>query len=161
FDAITVKQVKEALISLGSPTNIAELIARCCTIDKRLRQGTHCAPSLANIVCRQLDVDLMTLAHGCGARYTRYADVLTFSGEGVPTSQQVQEILQRHGFKLRDGRCYTQRRGHCQYVTGLTVDHTDRPRLPRKMKRNMRLILHYIGKYGVDNHFSRVRPGHT
>jgi Reverse transcriptase (RNA-dependent DNA polymerase) len=156
FDAITVEQVKQGFASLGSTPRMAELLASACTIAGRLRQGTRCAPALANLVCRQLDVDMVTLATALGARYTRYADDLTFSGETVPSSEQVRGILQRHGFELRDDRCYSQHRGHCQYVTGLTVNHPERPRLPRRMKRNMRLVLYYVEKYGIDDHLQRV-----
>lgn len=155
FDSITVEQVRDGLESLASPPAMASLIASVCTIDGRLRQGTHCAPILANLVCRQLDVDMLTLAAAYGGRYTRYADDLTFSGEDVPTSEQVRALVERHGFQLRDGRCYRQQKGRTQYVTGLTVAD-ERPRLPRKMKRNMRLVLYYVEKYGIDSHLART-----
>jgi RNA-directed DNA polymerase len=156
FDAITVEQVEQSFALLGSPRRMASVLARVCTIDGRLRQGTRCAPALANLVCRHLDVDLQMIATTTDAWYTRYADDLTFSGDEVPNSDQVRDLLHHHGFELRDDRCYTQRRGHGQYVTGLTVNDAERPRLPRQMKRRMRLVLHFVQKYGVEEHFAWV-----
>ncbi len=156
FDAITAEQVRLSFASLGSPPAMAELLGRACTIDGALRQGTRCSPALANLVCRQLDVDMTTLGVAEGATYSRYADDMTFSGDRVPASADIEAIVKRHGFALRDGRCHLQQRGRGQYVTGLTVSTAEAPRLPRRLKRRMRLVLHYIARFGVDNHFARA-----
>ena len=157
FDAITVEQVQRGLVSLGAPPNVAELLARAGTIDGFLRQGTRCSPAIANLVCRPLDDGLLALAGAHRATYTRYADDLTFSGEKVPDAAAVQAIVEQHGFKLRDGRCYLQHRGRSQFVTGLFVGDTQRARLPRRLKRRLRQILHFVEKFGTDGHFGR--PG--
>src|SRR5690606_30060926 len=112
-----------------------------------------CSPVLANLVCRQLDGDLLALAAAHGAVYTRYADDIALSGERMPESAAVEAILAQHGFALRDGRCYLQRQGRAQFVTGLHVGDASRARLPRPLKRRLRLILHYVEKFGVDGHF--------
>jgi hypothetical protein len=154
FDSITAAQVQRGLISLGAPAAMADLWSRACTIDGYLRQGTRCSPALANLVCRQVDVDLLALAGVHGSTYTRYADDLTFSGKQTPSSEEVGAVLSQHGFSLRDGRCYSQRRGHAQFVTGLYVGDEKRPRLPSRLKHRLRLILHFVEKYGIDEHFS-------
>lgn len=156
FDAITVAQVKRGFISLGANEEVAHLLARVCTIDGNLRQGTRCSPVLANLVCMELDVALLALATSHGSTYTRYADDLTFSGDSVPSSDAVKAVLKQHGFELRDGRCYVQRRGHGQFVTGLHVGDSLRPRLPRRLKRRLRLVLHCIDKFGTDAHFAHA-----
>ncbi len=155
FDSITTTQARQSLISIGAREEIAQVVARACTIDGYLRQGTRCSPALANIVCSHLDLDLIRLGRLHGSRYTRYADDLTFSGEDTPTSESVAAVLNQHGFKLRDGRCYTQRRGRGQFVTGLHVGNNDQPRLPRRLKRRLRLVLHYVEKFGIEAHFKR------
>ena len=156
FDSITVEQVRAALTVVGARIEIADLLSRFCTIDKRLRQGTRCAPTIANLVCRGLDEDLRALAHGHECRYTRYADDVTLSGDEVPGTDEIDAIFTRHGFRLRRGRCYVQTRGKSQFVTGLTIGHSDQPRLSRYSKRRMRLILHFMGKYGSRGHFAKV-----
>ncbi len=160
FDAITLDQVKFGFVSLGARDDIADLLARLCTIDGRLRQGTRCAPALANLVCSELDNAMLTLAGSCGATYTRYADDLTFSGDDVPEPNAIMAILRRHGFELRDGTCYVQHRGRKQFVTGLHVGDAMGPRAPRRLKRRLRLVLHFVERFGTDAHFSRraTRP---
>ena len=156
FDAITDGQVRDGLVALGATASIAALVSRACTIDGRLRQGTRCSPALANLVCRQLDLDLVLLAGTTGSTYTRYADDLVFSGDKVPTSDAVAGVLERHGFTLRDGRCHVQIRGCSQFVTGLHVFDGGKPRLPRRLKRRLRLVLHYVERFGLDAHFEHA-----
>lgn len=156
FDSITVAQVETSLLTIGVNKRIAEVISRGCTIDGLLRQGTRCSPALANLVCRHLDQDFLVLAQKHGARYTRYADDITFSGDAIPDAEGVAEILNQNGFTLRDGRCYTQYKGRSQFVTGLYVGDSERPRLPRQLKRRLRLVLHFVEKFGTDEHFERT-----
>ena len=66
-------------------------------------KAPRCSPAVANLVCRQLDVDLLLLAGTTQSIYTRYADDLVFSGDTVPDSSAVANIVERHGFALRDG----------------------------------------------------------
>lgn len=154
FDTITTKQVTLALVSFGAQPKIADILARSCTIDGFLRQGTRCSPALANLVCDKLDREMLSLAESCKSTYSRYADDITFSGENIPTSDAVEFILKNNEFLIRDGRCYIQKQGRSQFVTGLTIADEVQPRLPRLLKRRLRLILHYINKYGDEAHFS-------
>ena len=150
FDAIHEQQVELAFVSLGCSASVAKFLAQCCTIDGVLRQGTRCSPAIANLVCRGLDDDLLRLASARGAVYTRYADDMTFSGDSVPGPDSIKVVIEGYGFKLRGGDCITQRRGRRQYVTGLSVADKTAPRLPKRMKRQLRQILHYVDKYGFD-----------
>ncbi|WP_081077959.1 reverse transcriptase family protein [Burkholderia pseudomultivorans] len=154
FDSITTNQITQNLITVGAAPEAASLIAKSCTIDGLLRQGTRCSPILANLVCRSLDADMISLAQSIGAKYTRYADDLTFSGDQTPSSDSVDAIITQHGFTLRDGRCYLQQKGHRQYVTGLTVADTAQPHLPKRLKSRLRLVMHYIERNGVRAHFA-------
>ncbi len=156
FDSITVDQVWAAFISAGSPPDLAHVLAKACTIDGYLRQGTRCAPAIANLVCQHLDLDMLALAAGPKASYTRYADDLTFSGSMVPHTDSVRSILQKYGFDLRGGKCITQTRGRNQYVTGLTIADKTQPRLPRSLKRRLRLEMYYIQKFGIDGHVANL-----
>jgi hypothetical protein len=156
FDAITTNQVKAALIAAGASVALATTLAQGCTIDGLLRQGTRCSPTLANLVCRKMDATMVDLATAHECVYTRYADDMTFSGSQVPEDDAIIQILESNGFELRDGRCYRQYKGRSQYVTGLTVSDSSRPRLPRRLKHRLRLIFHYIGKYGLDEHWNRL-----
>jgi RNA-directed DNA polymerase len=155
FDNITLDHVQSAFRRLGSITSMANLLARLSTIDGYLLQGTRCSPAIANVVCHDLDAELLALAGTVSAVYTRYADNLTFSGDRVPAGADVDGAVRRCGFELRDP-CTEQLRGRRQFVTGLAVGDAH-PRLPRKLKQQMRLVMYFVEEYGVDAHFENAR----
>lgn len=156
FDSITVDQVDEALRALGCTPPVANTLARVCTLNGQLPQGSSASPILANLVCRYLDTDLNTLAAANHCKYSRYADDITISGDQVPAGGEVETVLKRHGFLTRNDKCRIQRRGRSQYVTGLTVVDKTSPRVPRLMKRRLRLELHYAERYGVESHLEHI-----
>lgn len=156
FDAITTEQVRNAFVAEGTAIPMADMLSRACTIDGLLRQGTRCSPTIANLVCFDMDNSFLRLARSHNCVYTRYADDLTFSGDQVPSDESVREILESRGFKLRDDTCYRQYKGRSQFVTGLTIADPIRPRLPARLKRRLRLMMYYIKKHGLADHWDRV-----
>ncbi|MEP7306840.1 MAG: reverse transcriptase family protein [Acidobacteriota bacterium] len=156
FDAIGAERVAGAFVSLGCEPSIAELLSKVCTLMGRLPQGASTSPILANLVSAALDLDLTRLAATQHLRYSRYGDDLTFSGEQAPTPDAIRRLLSAHGFALREDKVRTQRRGKCQYVTGLSIIDPAGPRIPRKTKRQLRLELYYAKKYGIAGHQERT-----
>lgn len=155
FNSITETQISQAILSLGADRPIAEILARLCTIDGYLLQGTRCSPIVSNIVCGNLDLAMLQLARVTSSTFSRYGDNITFSGTTPPASSIIKELVEGNGFFLRDSGCYTQYRGARQFVTGLSVVDDVKPRLPKQMKRKLRLIAYFIKKYGDDHfHFS-------
>lgn len=161
FDSITTDQIEEAFRALGCKSSIANTLARVCTLNGQLPQGSSASPILANLVCRHLDTDLNTLAAANHCKYSRYADDITISGDQVPDVREIESLLNRHGFSLRNEKSRIQRRGRSQYVTGLTVVDKTSPRVPRVMKRRLRLELHYADRYGVSSHLEHTRSEDT
>jgi len=168
FDSITTEQVLGAFIRLGCKKDIATLLTKICTFNGRLPQGASTSPVVSNLVCSGLDSDLAAFASRQGARYTRYADDLTFSTSGTSNAKEfrgivdaVRGIVELHGFKLREDKTRTQRRGKSQYVTGLCVAAPSEPRAPPQVKRRLRLELYYVKKFGIQNHLSRLSPEWT
>lgn len=156
FDAITTEQIRKAFVTEGADVSMANVLARACTIDGLLRQGTRCSPIIANLICIDMDQSFLRLARSHNCVYTRYADDLTFSGDEVPSDESIKIILESHDFQLRDDQCYRQYRGRSQYVTGLTITDPNQPRLPKKLKRRLRLIMYFIEKHGLDDHWRQV-----
>ncbi len=159
FESIKLPAVVSCFELLGCRPGVANLLGRLCTRDGVLPQGAHPSPVLANLACRQLDADLEMLAAAHRCTYTRYADDITFSGDEVPSEEIIKDLLGKQGFELRDGRCRLQRRGRGQFVTGLSVADIRGPRLPRKLKRRLRLVLHYASLYGMKDHLRHVGRG--
>jgi hypothetical protein len=88
FDSITTEQVLGAFIRLGCKKDIATLLTKICTFNGRLPQGASTSPVVSNLVCSGLDSDLAAFASRQGARYTRYADDLTFSTSGTSNAKE-------------------------------------------------------------------------
>ncbi|SDX08024.1 Reverse transcriptase (RNA-dependent DNA polymerase) [Pseudomonas syringae] len=151
FNTITEVQVAEYFLAIGAHPEMAPVFARLCTIDGYLLQGTRCSPAVSNIVCDRLDSDMLRLARSTSSVFTRYADNLTFSGDNPPSAKQIEGLVEANGFKIRGTGCYSQHRGSRLFVTGLSVVDQERPRLPKQMKKRLRLIAYYVGKYGEDH----------
>lgn len=160
FNSITERQVYQAILSIGGVPTIAKLLARLCTIDGLLLQGTRCSPVISNIACRKLDLDLLELAKRTNSTFTRYADNITFSGNTPPLAESIKAVINENGFVLQPKGCYVQYRGARQFVTGLSVVDGKRPRLPKQIKKKLRLIAYYIKKHG-DDHFEISSSSHS
>jgi retron-type reverse transcriptase len=161
FDSITRPQVVVAFTSIAFSPSLADVLAGVCTLNGQLPQGTSASPAIANIVCQHLDTDMNTLAIASGCTYSRYADDITISGDQVPESAELQGILEKYGFSLRSGSCRTQRKGHSQFVTGLTISDPKSPRIPRVTKRRLRLQLHYAARFGMSDHLAHIGSDDT
>jgi len=119
-----------------------------------LPQGAPTSPALANLVCFTLDARLAGYAAKLGARYTRYADDLTFSGparlrSGSPRLvRAVTEIAAEEGFVVHQGKTRVQPRSGRQQVTGIVVNSA--PGLPRSEIEQLRAVLHDARIYGPE-----------
>ena len=118
-----------------------------------LPQGAPTSPALTNTLCLRLDRRLTGLAARLGWRYTRYADDLTFS---LPEALQdkpklgvllgsIGRIVVDEGFRVHPDKTHVARKGSRQKVTGLVVNGTGTPRVPRELKRQIRAAIHNAG----------------
>lgn len=157
FGSIAVDRVEKAFLSAGSVRHIAALLAKVCTLEGRLPQGSSASPVIANLVCQSLDTHLQQLAFASKCRYSRYADDITMSGNKVPGAAEVEAMLAGEGFTLNRSKWRVQRIGRCQYATGLTVFDKVSPRVGRAIKRRLRQELHYARHHGLVAHLAKIR----
>lgn len=158
FDSITIEKVKEAFSRLGCNQEISDCLSNLCTVDGRLVQGFCTSPVLSNMVCSDIDLQLTKLANRSNCTYTRYSDDITFStNEALPEIEEIKKILSDNGFILNNDKTKIQRKGYCQYVTGLTVSDDKIPRISKRYKRRLRLELYYIKKFGFTNHMNKSK----
>ncbi|MCA9683301.1 MAG: RNA-directed DNA polymerase, partial [Myxococcales bacterium] len=122
----------------------------------QLPQGAPTSPALANLACRRLDARLSGLAAKLGARYTRYADDLSFSFHDRRAAESLEigrvfwwidQILQQEGFAEHPGKRQVLRPNRRQMVTGLVVNQ--KPTIPRDLRRRFRATLHNCKVHGV------------
>lgn len=115
-----------------------------------LPQGAPTSPALANLVCFRLDRRLAGLADAFGARYTRYVDDLTFSGDrrirAGRLAAAVAEVAEEEGFRVNPAKTRVARAASRQRVLGAVVN--TRPTLSRTERDALRALLHNCARYG-------------
>ncbi len=148
FPATSSEAVRRFLRAIGWGRRATDLLVRLTTHEGGLPQGAPTSPRLSNLVNVRLDARLAGLAHGFGARYSRYADDLTFSFSRDVGGGRVRELIglterlcAEHGYRVhRRKKRHVRRRHHRQSVTGLVVNAG--VRLPRETRRWLRAVEH-------------------
>lgn len=153
FPSIGAGTVKNSLQAQGYEDEAAELATSIVTIAGKLPIGISTSPFLSNLVFLETDQTLSEYSHSEGLSFTRYVDDLTFSGEVNDRHlADISQILDTSGWSINPHKTAFMRRGRPQYVTGLYVGEVDKPRIPRKIKRQMRWILHMISTVGYERY---------
>lgn len=152
FENITSKMVVDGFISIGFMPNVAVWLSQLTTIQNALVQGFSTSPILANIVSVKLDKEFLNFCKE-SISYSRYADDLYFSSNDDQIDlTEIERIVNDHDFKLNHSKTKIMKRGQPQYVTGLTVFDEDSARIAKKIKRNLRLEIYHIEKFGYRRH---------
>ncbi|WP_339085416.1 reverse transcriptase family protein [Hyphomicrobium sp. ghe19] len=189
FESISERQVYHVFHEIGYQPLVAFELARLCTrlrrrapplkrwslgFDRRYEisayingqvghvpQGAPTSPRLSNLVVRELDEDIRTIAASAGLTYTRYADDLTLSkttddfsrAAAVKVIRKIYRVLGAHGFAPNLAKTQIVPPRARKIVLGLLVDG-DRPRLQREFKARIRQHLHYLmhPKFGPAKH---------
>lgn len=140
--------------------SLAFLLASLCThpleIDGEtlivLPQGSPCSPTLTNILCVNLDRRLNGLAKRYKAKYTRYADDITFSCfKNIFKDEEFLAELKRiieedQGFEINPNKTRLQGMAYKQEVTGLKVN--EKVNVNTRYIKQLRMWLSYWEKYG-------------
>lgn len=125
-----------------------------------LPQGAPTSPILANLACRELDLELARLASDFRCTYTRYADDIVFSSNYLTRVDSIELIrrcsasLSKFGFKRNVQKTRIVPPGARKIVTGLLVNSLN-PRLPRIFKDRIKCHLYFTSKHGVAEHCKR------
>lgn len=155
FNSITKSKVASSLENLGFSKNVGKWLSEITTLNGTLAQGFNTSPTIANIVSKNMDEELNALC-GSEVTYTRYADDLYFSGDkDLPDEKLIATILCNNGFEVNPKKTLLMKRGQKQYVTGLTVFDSKHPRISKRVKRNIRLEIYYLKKFGYEKHAIR------
>ena len=118
---------------------VATTIAQIACDGVALPQGSPCSPVISELIGQILDLRLLRFAKKHGARYSRYADDITFSTnqKSVPLALAQQDAsdlskwtlgidlvqkIEGAGFKINSAKTRVQYRGSRQMVTGLVVN---------------------------------------
>lgn len=135
---------------IGWNRKASRLLTALTTHSGALPQGAPTSPRLSSLVNHRMDARLEAMLRrvaGSDARYTRYADDLTFS-LGYEQGEVVREIIRRtssiarsEGYRLhRKKKTHILRAHHRQVVAGLVVNK--QANLPRTTRRWLRAVEH-------------------
>ena len=80
FPSISFERVYRIFSYYGYTNEVSFILAKLCTFQNRLPQGSPASPYISNIACLKLDARLSALAQKYESNYSRYADDLSFSG---------------------------------------------------------------------------------
>lgn len=151
FETISQDMVIKVLEEHEFENKIAVMISKIVTVNGFLVQGFHTSPTLANMVFKKLDLIFEKLEESI--TYTRYADDLTFSSDSeITLLEEITKIIEDAGFSINKRKTKIMKRGQHQYVTGLTVFDNQYPRIAKRIKRRLRLEVHYINRDGLRSH---------
>lgn len=124
----------------------------------RLPQGAPTSPMLANLVMRDVDEALQSLANSNGLVYTRYSDDITFSTKDQFSRERAMEVVSQSAAILKRRGLYPNRSktaivhpGARRVVLGLLVDG-EHPRLSRAFRDRLRQHLYYLETRGIMAH---------
>ncbi|ROQ64933.1 reverse transcriptase (RNA-dependent DNA polymerase) [Rathayibacter sp. PhB152] len=117
-----------------------------------LPQGAPTSPALANLALRRLDARLTGYAEAAGARYTRYADDLAFSGgtrfarRAEAFSRGAARIVEDAGYAVNPRKTRLRPASTRQSVTGIVVNA--HPAVRRADVDRLHAILHNCAVHG-------------
>jgi RNA-directed DNA polymerase len=181
FPTFSAARIQTVFRAMGYPEPVADLLGGICThaaprdlcaglaYDARslysrphLPQGAPTSPALANLCTYRADCRLTGLAESAGARYTRYADDLAFSGGDEferrveRFSTHVAAILLEEGFAVNHRKTRIMRRGVRQHLAGLVVNEHINVR--RRDFDRLKAMLTNCARLGAEG---QNRAGHT
>jgi RNA-directed DNA polymerase len=123
-----------------------------------LPQGAPSSPMLSNLVMRDLDAEIESVALAAGLRYTRYSDDLTFSttnqfdrNRAIRVVREVSNILRTKGLHPNARKTTIVPPGARKIVLGLLVDNSH-ARLPKEFRSRLRQHLYFLQKLGPFEH---------
>jgi hypothetical protein len=180
FPSISGVRVQALFRVFGYPEAVADLLGGICTnrtpFDElhecafetrqlyghpHLPQGAPTSPALANRIAYRLDCRLSGLAEAAGARYTRYADDLAFSGREDFTraaegfAAHVSAIAAEEGLVVNFRKTRLMRQGVRQHLAGIVTN--TKLNVPREDFDGLKAILTNCVRHGAE---SQNRTGH-
>ncbi len=162
FPSITTFQVYSIWSQLlGCSPEIAGLLTRLTTFERRLPQGAPTSSALANLVLFSYDQPIRNFCAKHGITYTTWIDDLIFSGaESRSVINVAVSALRAGGFSLPHKKLKIMTAGKRMRVTGVLLGN--KPGVIRRYARDMRAGIYRLSKGDVaqpqvDRYVKRIR----
>lgn len=143
--------VREVVQHWTSPD--MEIFLRLVCRNGRLTMGAPTSPGLSNAIMWEVDQSLDNVAAEVGATYTRYADDIFFSTSTpnvmFAVESRIRDVIEKasmpKGLTIKQRKTRHSSKKRQRRVTGITLSTKDKVSLGRKMKRNVKRMLHQYG----------------
>ena len=165
FDHVTYPLIKEKVFKDDqfSESNRI-LLSLLCIYNESLPQGSPTSPAISNILLYDFD---NVIGEWCRQRnfvYTRYCDDMTFSGNfdglhPIDIIRKVELELKKYGLFINRKKIQYLHDGQRKKITGIVVN--DKPNVPANYRRKIRQEMHYINKYGLEDHLKKIGSDQT
>ena len=154
----TIKVWNNIFIEIWFNEQISDILSNLCFFNSILPTGFPTSPIISNFYFRNIDIEFSKIAANNDYNYSRYWDDITFSTQKnqLISKELLVEILNRNELRINEDKFKIERKWWPQYVTWLTVVDRISPHIPRKLKRKIRLELHYISMYGLEEHLKNA-----
>lgn len=167
FPTITENRISGLLRALDVNDRVAEIVARLCCLNDHLPQGGPTSPVLSNMICYRLDTELLQIAKGARAIYTRYADDISFSSYQPPAplfegalpavgrfspevlAPRLREVFESNGFTVNPDKAHYADRNSRRIITGVKINAG--LNVDRRYVRYIRAVLHSIEMLGLND----------
>ena len=130
---------------------VSIIIAQLTCYDGKLPQGAPTSPIISNLIFNIVDLNILALTQKYKLDYTRYADDLSFStnnkvfkDEYTNFIKELEELLDRSGFKINQSKTRLEYYSSRQEVTGITVN--DKINANRSFINNTRAMANQLYK---------------
>lgn len=159
FPSISPDRVGDTYRRAGYSMEVAALLTRLTTLNDGLPQGAPTSPALSNHAMLEIDTIFSALSERRAIAYTRYADDLTFSGQFDAgwLVGRVRRTLKEFGLQLNEDKTRLMLPHQRQEVTGVVTNA--RLQAPRHVRRKLRQEVHYIERFGEEEHTLRKAEG--
>lgn len=145
--------VSAALIKFGYGASGSDLITKLCCLRGSLAQGAPSSPVISNICFSDVDLKLKEIAVHSGARITRYADDIVFSGKGdfdQDIATKLSDVFKQTPWRISEKKTHLSVLPNRLKVHGLLV-HGDTIRLTKGYRNKMRTFKYLLDKGRIKN----------
>lgn len=162
FPSTSAHLVKRALTTLGYSAESSDFLTKFLCLAGGLAQGSPASPVLSNMAFIEVDALLAAMAANYGARLSRYADDIVFSGvnEFPPDLPvQIAQLFARLPWNIAPEKTETAIAPQRMKVHGLLV-HGDQIRLTKGYRNRIRAYQHLMTSGKIrDDDWRRIK-GH-
>ncbi len=145
--------------SVGCSTEIASLLTKLTTFQRRLPQGAPTSATLANLTLLSLHADIAQIMASRGLRFTFYVDDVAFSGPDAEEAiEPVIRLIHKYGHSVRRDKIVVMPGNEPQRLTGVGVNRRISA-LPKRRQSIRQRIYELAARESIPDHELRSLRG--